>query len=72
MPDNLETAPTQAPRQPSPLQIAKAMAVSAAMVEILKENQKDLVKRAADKLRAMGITVTEKEIVELTEPQAPA
>lgn len=52
----------QQPKQPDKLDLLKATAINAAMVEILKENRAELLRRAVEKLRAFGITVKESEI----------
>jgi len=39
------------------LQVARAQAVQAAMLEVMQEQQREIIRRASVKLKAMGIIV---------------
>lgn len=44
------------------LKVLKATAVQQAVAEVLNEQRQEVIRRAAAKLRALGVTVTESEI----------
>lgn len=44
------------------IQVLKSIAIRKAMVEVIAENQAEIVKRAAAKLKADGIDVKEEEL----------
>ena len=44
------------------LKVLKATAVQQAVAEVLNEQRQEVIRRAAAKLRALGVTVTENEI----------
>ena len=53
---------TKTPRSAQEIGLLKLKAINEAMSEVLKENKGEVIRKAAMKLQALGIKVTENEL----------